>query len=82
MSLFNLFKKKKTEIIFEKVEKAEIENDQVITFEDINLEVYIRKTIEKETGDIFKSDVYNIKKLNFKGWPLISIRGIHCDRIW
>lgn len=71
--MFKIFRKKEN---VNKIEKATIENDKIISFGDINLEVYIRKLIKKESGDIYLSDVYNIKKLDFLGWPLIDIRGI------
>lgn len=71
--MFHLFKKKKKKHI---IEKENLENDKIANFSDINLEVYVRKLIKKEDGDIFLSDTYNIKELNFLSWPLIDIRGI------
>lgn len=67
--MFNIFNKDKNKMIRAKAGK-------VLEFEDINLEVYIRNCINLKEGDIFESDVLEITKLDFKGWPLISIRGI------
>lgn len=73
--MLSIFKKKEIELKERKKEGNPIE------FEDINLEVYLRKLTGIKEGTLYEDDLAGIKKLDFKGWPLISIRGIQyvCD---
>lgn len=75
MKIFNIFKKKQDNFNT-KYKKEILDNDYEVNFEDINLEIYIKKIVENNIDKIFLSDIYNISKLDFRSWPLISIKGI------
>lgn len=51
-------------------------NNNIVTFKDANLEQKIRTIINKPTGDIYKSDVENIKELDIELGGIQDISGI------
>jgi Leucine-rich repeat (LRR) protein len=51
-------------------------NNLVVTFKDKNLEQAVRNTINKSTGDIYKSDVEKITELNVECYPVQDLSGI------
>jgi len=51
-------------------------HEEKIVFEDKNLESNIRKVIKKFEGDIYPSDVKNIKELTIRSSNIRSLRGI------
>src|SRR6056297_812023 len=53
-----------------------LKDDSVITFDDQNLEDVIRIKIGKPTGDIYQSDVINIKVISASGESIEFIGGI------
>lgn len=52
------------------------EDNNIITFKDTNLEQEIRTLINKSTGNIYKSDVENIKELTIELGGIQDISGI------
>lgn len=53
-----------------------IESDAIVIFKDKNFEQAVRDTINKQTGDIYKSDVKKITKLDIQGKNIQDIGGI------
>ncbi len=53
-----------------------LKDDFVITFDNQNLEDVIRIEIGKPSGDIYQSDVINIKVISASGESIVSIGGI------
>lgn len=52
------------------------DDSNIVTFKDTNLEQEIRTIINKSTGDIYKSDVENIKELDIELDGIQDISGI------
>ena len=50
--------------------------DDLVTFKDANLEKAVRDSIDKETGDLLKSDVKKITTLDTVGMPINDLSGI------
>ena len=48
----------------------------IITFKDVNLEEAVRDSINKPSGDLFKSDVQDIISLNAYNREIVDINGI------
>ncbi len=51
-------------------------NNEVVVFNDINLETVVRDKINKPTGDILRNDLHSIEYLDASGEEIISIEGI------
>ena len=63
--------------IYDQLEQKDfILNDEVISFPDPNLEQVIRDAINKQTGDIYKSDVFGIYNLSADAAGISSIEGL------
>lgn len=58
------------------VKVNEESSEEIITFEDKNLEKVIREEINKPTGDIYKSDAEKITKLDANGRNIKSVAGL------
>ncbi|MBN1808971.1 MAG: PKD domain-containing protein [Planctomycetes bacterium] len=56
--------------------------DTVITFADANLEAAVREAIDKETGDIYASDVATLTTLDASGCSIADLGGLaRCHNI-
>lgn len=56
--------------------KDDTNNSSIVTFRDKNLEQAIRDIINKPTGDIYKSDIVDIKSLDLKNKGIKDLSGI------
>lgn len=65
-----------TNVIFNRTFGTDIKNTNNIIFKDENLNRVVRQAINKPSGDITRSDVYPLTKIDLEGKGIKDISGI------